>query len=62
MNSLGYLYYFLGLIASKDMTAILSLAVVEKYRAAYVSQESFAIHLPNKDVMLSSRGKLHIAD
>jgi hypothetical protein len=60
----GYLEDIFTVYASEDTTVnILSLAEVEdKYAVMYVPQESFTVHLPDRDIVFVHQGKLCIAD
>jgi hypothetical protein len=63
-NETGYLQDFFRVYTSPDTKAnVLSFADVEDmYPITYEPQESFTVHLPDRDIVFSRRDKLHIAD
>jgi hypothetical protein len=60
----GYLNIFFCMYASKEMKAnVLSFADVEDmYDITYIRGESFIVHLPEKDLEFTRKGKLCVAD
>jgi hypothetical protein len=63
VNKTGYLPNFFEVYASEETKAnVLSFAEVEdKYRITYIPQEAFIVHLEERDVVFSRRGKLYVA-
>ena len=64
VHDMGSLDNCFRVYASQDMQVnVLSLAEVEdKYPVTYVQQESFTVHLPDRDIVFRRKGKLYIAD
>ena len=63
VNKTGYLPDFFQVYASDDTLAnVLSFSDVEdKYKITYVPQESFIVHLEDRDIEFKRRGKLFVA-
>jgi hypothetical protein len=60
----GYLDEFFRVYTSEDTFAnVLSFAEVEDaYPIRNISQESFMVHLPHRDITFKHRGKMYVAD
>ncbi len=60
----GYLPDFFSVYASEDTTVnVLSLADVEDvYPITYDPRTSFTVHLPDRDIVFTKRGKHYVAD